>query len=130
MAMEDSPWWKGGSADDPKPAIGKQVTEELGENSALGKEIGNKLKDVIMNQRKGLQKIYGRTESDLDRTLEAPIKKGVEMVRSLMSEMACDRETAKDLTVLTLYNVAILIGMFSCWRVFLRICFSYSWMDG
>ncbi|PUU82953.1 hypothetical protein B9Z19DRAFT_1073820 [Tuber borchii] len=64
-----------------------------------------------MNHRKGLQKIYGGTESDLDRTLEVPIKKGVEMMRSLMSEteMACDRETAKDLTVLTLYDVAILI---------------------
>ena len=109
-AMEESPWRKGASADDLKPEIGKQVAEELGENSALSKEISNILKDVIMNHRKGLQNIYGRT--DLDGTLRMQIKKGVEMVRSLTSEMACDRETAKDLTVLTLYNVAILIGMF------------------
>ena len=113
----DGGFWvsqKGESADDPKPAIRKQVAEGLGENSASSEEIGNKLKDVIMNHRKGLQKIYGGTGSDLDRALEVPIKNGVEMVRSLMSEtgMACDRETAKDLTVLTLYNVAILIGMF------------------
>ena len=75
-------------------------------------EIGERLKDLITNRRKGLRNMYGGTEEELNKDLEAPIKRGEEMARKLIAEMGCGREVAKDLTVLTLYNVAILIGMF------------------
>ena len=79
-----------------------------------GEEIRERLKDLITNRRKGLENMYGETEDDLNKNLEAPIKRGEEMVRKLITEMECRREVAKDLTVLTLYDVAILIGMFWC----------------
>ena len=77
-------------------------------------QIGERLRCLIMDRRKGLQKMYGETEAELDKSLRAPIEKGVEMARKLVSEMGCSVEIAKDLTVLTLYDVAILIGMFWC----------------
>ena len=77
-----------------------------------GEEIREKLKDLIVNRREGLKNMYGKTENELNKNLEAPIKKGEEMARRLITDMRCSREIAKDLTVLTLYNVAILIGMF------------------
>ncbi|PUU80825.1 hypothetical protein B9Z19DRAFT_682455 [Tuber borchii] len=71
-------------------------------------KIREKLKGVITNCQKDLRKIYGETERVLGRRLEAPTKKGVEMAKKLI-EMGCNPEVAKDLTVLTLYDVAILI---------------------
>ncbi|PUU79858.1 hypothetical protein B9Z19DRAFT_1045955 [Tuber borchii] len=62
-----------------------------------------------MNQRKGLKNMYGETEEELNKSLEAPIKRGEEMARKLITEMGCSREIAIDLTVLALYDVAILI---------------------
>ncbi|PUU80831.1 hypothetical protein B9Z19DRAFT_1106808 [Tuber borchii] len=53
--------------------------------------------------------MYGETEDELNKNLEAPIKRGEEMARKLITEMGCSREVAKDLAVLTLYDVAILI---------------------
>ena len=79
-----------------------------------GQEIGERLKDVIMLRRKGLQKMYGETEDELNQNLEWPIRKGEEMARKLIGEMGCPRAIAKDLAVLTLYDVAILICMFWC----------------
>jgi len=79
-----------------------------------GEEIGERLKDLIMNCRKGLKNMYGETEEELGKYLGAPIQRGEEMARKLITEMRCGREVAKDLTVLTLYDVAILIGMFWC----------------
>ena len=75
-------------------------------------QINAKLRDLIGDQRKGLQKLYGETEAELDKSLWAPSKRGEEMARKLINEMGCAAEVAKDLTVLTLYDVAILIGTF------------------
>jgi len=74
-------------------------------------QISEWLKDVIINHRKGLQKMYGETEAELNESLEVPIKRGEEMARKLVT-MGCNIEVAKNLTLLTLYDVAILIGMF------------------
>ena len=75
-------------------------------------QINAKLRNMIRDQRKGLQKMYGETEAELDKSLWAPSKRGEEMARKLINEMGCAAEVAKDLTVLTLYDVAILIGTF------------------
>jgi len=40
------------------------------------KSISQALKHVIINQRKGLRKMYGETEAELDESLKTPIKKG------------------------------------------------------
>ncbi|KAG0641320.1 hypothetical protein HOY80DRAFT_1135354 [Tuber brumale] len=72
-------------------------------------EIYVKLKEVIMEVRPGLQNMYGKTEAELNRSLELPVKRGEGMVRQLIQDMGCTREVAKELTVLTLYDVAILI---------------------
>jgi len=72
-------------------------------------EICAKLKDLVMNGRTGLQNMYGRTEVELNTNLEAPIRRGEEMAVKLVKEKGCGYEVALDLTVLTLYDVAILI---------------------
>lgn len=75
-------------------------------------EIARILKDVIRIHRRGLGKIYGEAGDELDYNLEEPIKKGEEMAKILIARMGCPRPIAKDLTVLTLYDVIIFIGMF------------------
>jgi len=98
-----------------KQAVKESMAKGLGEYLIPeGQEIGGGLKDMIINGRKGLQKMYGRTEEELDRSLKVPIKKGEEMVRKLVTEMGCGYEVAKELTALTLYDVAILIGKSWC----------------
>ena len=94
----------------------EKLEAERREAEVSSLQIGERLKGLIMDRRKGLQKMYGETEAELDKSLRAPIEKGVEMARKLVSEMGCNVEIAKDLTVLTLYDVAILIGMFWCYR--------------
>lgn len=131
---EDRPTRKGGNEDDQesavekaaeklaaeklaaeKPAAGKSVADEPRENTIPnGEQIGEWLKDVITNHRKGLRKMYGETEEELDKCLKALIEQGEEMARRLIDYMKCTAVVAKDLTVLTLYDVAILIGMFQC----------------
>jgi len=116
------------------PAGEKQVenlvAKEPVENITLNSQrtIG-RLKDVITNHRKGLQKMYGGTGAELDKCLEMPTKRGDEMARNLTKEMGCNGMVAKDLSVLTLYDVAILIGMFRFQGAFLKGFFAYSWMD-
>ena len=102
-----------------KWAVAKLAAEKLAavegprENSIPDyQEIGERLKDLIRKHRKGLQKMYGETEDELDKNLESPIKRGEEMANRLITEMRCPRAIAKDLAVLTLYDVAILICMF------------------
>ena len=96
-----------------KATGGKSVVEEQEDNFIpTSEEIGKRLKDLIKKDRKLLQKKYGR-EAELDEKLEEQIEKGEKMARRLITEMECKPEVAKDLTVLTLYDVAILIGM--CW---------------
>jgi len=77
-----------------------------------GQEIGSMLKDLILRHRRGLQKMYGWTAAELDKGLKVPIKRGEEMARKLVTEMGCGRYIAGDLTMLTLYDMAILIGRF------------------
>ena len=95
-----------------KPAVEKSVAEWSKENLILNDEqVSERLKDVIINHRKGLQKMYGEIEVELDESLKGPIKRGEEMARRLIT-LGCNTEVAKGLTVLALYDVAILIGMF------------------
>ena len=75
-----------------------------------GKEIGDRLGAFIESQ--GLKDMYGEAGDERNRRLKGPIKVGEEMARKLITEMGCTGEVAKDLTVLTLYDVAILIGRF------------------
>ena len=122
---------EGANTDDRQSAVEKPAAEkqpaarsravEL-ERGAIpsGENIGERLKDLIMNHRRGLKNMYGETEDELNKSLEAPIKRGEEMARKLITEMGCSREVAIDLTVLTLYDVAILICMFRCQYSFLR----------
>ncbi|PUU80848.1 hypothetical protein B9Z19DRAFT_973300 [Tuber borchii] len=97
-----------------KPAVEKQtieksVAEEPKKNSiSKDEQIGERLKDVIINHRKGLQIMYGETEAELDESLEVPIKRGEEMARKLIT-MGCNIEIAKNLALLTLYDVTVLI---------------------
>ena len=110
---EGGPSGKGGNRDDQNPTVESQAeTKPKGNAAPSGKKIGERLKDLIMNQRKGLKNMYGETEEKLNKSLEAPIKRGEEMARKLITEMGCSREIAIDLTVLALYDVAILIRMF------------------
>ena len=98
-----------------KPAVEKSVAEGPKKISFhKGKHISETLEDVIINQRKGLRNMYGETGVELDKSLKMPITRGEEMARNLVADMGCPLEVAKDLTVLTLYDVAILIGMFWC----------------
>ncbi|KAG0128932.1 hypothetical protein HOY82DRAFT_611481 [Tuber indicum] len=68
-----------------------------------------KLRNVILKDRKGLQNMYGRTEADLNKSLQMPIEIREEMTRKLIKEMGCSYEAAVDLAVLTLYDATILI---------------------
>ena len=111
----DSDFSKDGENTDDResPEEAEQATEEPKEKAVIsGQRIGERLKDLIMNRRKGLKNMYGRTEDELDTSLEEPIRRGEEMARKLIREMGCSREIAIDLTVLALYDVAILIRMF------------------
>ena len=102
-----------------KLAAEKQAVERLvviGPVTILtpnGQSIGERLKYVITNHRKDLRKMYGETEAELDKSLEAPTKRGEEMAGKLIT-MGCNIEVAKNLTLLTLYDVIMLIGMFWC----------------
>ena len=122
-----------------KLAAANLAEEKQGAETPLGgqptnlfpdsEEIGNRLRDLIKKDRKGLQKIYSGEESELEKILKDPIKNGVEMARQLIQEEKCSFEIAKDLTVLTLYDIAILIGMSWCQCPFLEDCLAYSWTD-
>jgi len=94
-----------------KPAVERSVAQEPKKISVpTGEQVSERLKDIIINHRKGLQKMYGETELELDKNLKAQIKKGEEMARNLI-KMGRNNEVTKNLTLLTLYDVAILIGM-------------------
>ena len=97
----------------------------------LGPGIGEKFKDLIMNRRKGLKNMYGRTEDELNTSLEALIRRGEVMEKNLI-EMGCTGEIAKELTVLTLYDVAILIGTFFRGSVHSPefVLLTVGWTDG
>ena len=110
--------------------MGLQAATKPKEQGVLSREsIRENLIDLIMNRRRGLENMYGNTEDKWDKILEAPINQGEEMARKLITEMGCNRGIAKDLTVLTLYDVAILIGMFWCWCSFIRVLLIVGWMD-
>ena len=102
--------------------IGRPLAKKLGVEKLVakepkkisihkGKHVSETLEDLIINQRRGLQNMYGGTGAELNKSLGVPIKRGEGMARKLVADMGCPLEVAKDLTVLTLYDVAILIGM-------------------
>ncbi|CUS12906.1 unnamed protein product [Tuber aestivum] len=62
-------------------------------------EVGAKLRQVITDDRTGLQEIYGKTEAELNKSLEVPTRTGEEMARKLIREMECSYEIAIDLTL-------------------------------
>ena len=124
LGVGDKPSGKGGNTDDQNPAVENQATTKSKGNAVpRGEKIGERLKDLILNHRKGLKNMYGETEDELNKSLEAPIKRGEEMARKLTMEMGCSREIATDLTALTLYDVAVLIRMFRCYCSFLGAFF-------
>jgi len=126
---EGGPPRKGWNRDDQNPAVESQAAKSKGNAVPSGEKIGERLKDLIMNQRKGLKNMYGETEEELNNSLEAPITRGEEMARKLITEMGCSREIAIDLTVLALYDVAILIRMFRASVRSLRRFFAYALMN-
>ncbi|PUU79854.1 hypothetical protein B9Z19DRAFT_977536 [Tuber borchii] len=69
--------------------------------------ISEGLKNLVERQEV-LRKIYGDTEEKWEKSLEDSILRGEEMVRALVG-MNCGVEVAIELTLLTLYDVAILI---------------------
>ena len=117
---------KGGNTDNQNPAAENQAGAKPRENALPGRErISERLRDFLMRQRRSLRNMYGKTETELNESLEAPIKRGEEMARKLIMEMECPGEVVEELIVLTLYNVAILIGMFWCKDVLITTCFAY-----
>ncbi|CAZ79525.1 unnamed protein product [Tuber melanosporum] len=106
---------KGEVTEGQKPAVEKNPVANSAAECPEGysipdyQEIYAKLKDVIVEVRPSLQNMYGKTEMELNERLEVPIKRGEEMARKLIKDMGCSREVAKELTVITLYDVAILI---------------------
>ena len=103
-----------------KPAPGKRARQKSAAKepkdnlTPSSEEIRKKLKDLIIYDRQGLQKVYRGTKAELDKSLQVPIQRGEEMARKLITGIGCGYEVAKELTVLTLYDVAILIGKFWC----------------
>ena len=81
--------------------VGPNQREKL-----IRERISKRLQEVLQN-------INEKTKGPLYQGLEGSIKKGEKMVSKLV-EMGCCVEVAIDLTVLTLFDVAILIGMFWC----------------
>ena len=99
-----------------KLGAGKPRADKLGARSKKEVPIREMISEGLKNlvgHRDFLQNIYGNTEEQMDKSLECSIRKGVEMVKTLV-EMKCSVEVAIELTLLTLYDVAILIGMFWC----------------
>ena len=77
-----------------------------------GKEVGKRLSDFIERGGDGLKNMYFEAGGKPNGWLKQGIKCGEGMAKKLITEMGCTGEVAKDLTVLTLYDVAILIGAF------------------
>ena len=98
----------------PPSTLGQEGAGSRGKIVPSSERISKRLKDLIMKERMGLRNMYGETEDELNKSLEAPIKRGEEMARKLVMEMECPGEVAEELSVLTVYDVAILIGMFWC----------------
>ncbi|PUU79847.1 hypothetical protein B9Z19DRAFT_1022673 [Tuber borchii] len=111
QSSTDSDYSKHGeNTDDRESQEEQQATAEPKEKAVPSSEmISQGLKDLVREHRKGLENMYGTTEEELNKSLEEPIKRGEEMVRRLISDMECTFEVAKDLTALTLYDLAILI---------------------
>jgi len=113
---------RGVGADNQRPAAGGPAAADLGKNAVpSGDDIAKRLKDFIRDRGQGLKNMYGEPGDGQNRNLEVPIRMGEEMARNLITKMGCTGEVAKDLTVLTLYDVAILIGTF-----FVAVCIPQS----
>jgi len=75
------------------------------------REIGDRLQDFIRNGGEGLRNMYDNAGDGPNRGLKMAIRTGEVMATRLITEMECTPGVAKDLSVLTLYDVAILIGI-------------------
>ena len=104
---------RGGNTVNQKLAAEEAAVADLREDVVPSSEvIAKRLKDFIANRGQGLRNMYGETGDESKRRLGVAIESGEEMTRKLITEMGCTGEVAKDLVVLTLYDVAILIGTF------------------
>ena len=74
-------------------------------------EIGDRLLDFISHGGEGLINRYSKAGDGPNRGLKMATRTGEVMVTRLITEMGCTPGVAKDLSVLTLYDMAILIGM-------------------
>jgi len=96
-----------------KPRTEKPVAVERNERPVEGNETEGLLRQLISERlQEGLQNIYGNPKEPFDKSLEGSINKGEEMIRKLAEMevgMGCGLETAMELILLTLYNVAILV---------------------
>ena len=96
-----------------RPAVGGSAAAGSRESAVPSfEDIGERLKDFIAHRGQGLRDMYDEAGGEQNRRLEGPTKMGEEMAKKLITEMGCTGEVAKELTVLTLYDVAILIGTF------------------
>ena len=102
---------------------------EPGRRVSHGGGVGERLKEFIRDRGEGLRNMYGETGDESKRRLRVAIKSGEEMARKLVTEMGCTGEVAKDLAVLTLYDLAILIGAFWWYCAFPRVYFAHHPMD-
>jgi len=99
---------KGGDTNNQKQAAKQAAAQPTDKRVPSREMISDRLKELVMGH---LQNMYGATKMGLDEDLKAQIDRGVVMAGKLV-DMGCGPEVAKDLTALTLYDVAILIGMF------------------
>jgi len=102
---------KGGDANNQKQAVKRAPTQPGDKPPPTREMISQGLRELVTEHRKGLQNMYGAVETELDEKLKTQIDRGVVMAGKLV-DMGCGPEVAKDLTALTLYDLAILIGMF------------------
>lgn len=66
-------------------------------------EVFHHFKDFIADEKKGLEKFYN------DTSLKTAAKRGKKMIEALQND-GCGKEVAKDMALLTLYDIVILIG--------------------
>ena len=75
------------------------------------KMISDMFKDYILNEKPGLQRFYkSNTRKGLDEYLEAPVKRALNMARTIMDK-GCTWETALSLSLIALYDLVMLLGM-------------------
>ena len=73
-------------------------------------EISKRFTDYIEKEKPGLKRFYRwGTQDEFDQYLGGPVARGLAMTRQLMDK-GCPRESSVALSILTLYDLVILIG--------------------